>query len=60
MSHDVWTAKCVLVRADEVQSSLIARYTGPLRVLRRWKKWFRLQLENREDIALSTDDDRLI
>ena len=39
----------VLVRADKVQSSLVPKYTGPFRVLRRWKKCFRLQLENRKD-----------
>ena len=47
--RDLWTSKCVLVRADNVQSSLVLKYTGPFRVLRRWKKCFRLQLENRED-----------
>ena len=46
---DLWTSKFVLVRADKVQSSLIPKYTGPFRVLRRWKKCFRLQLENREE-----------
>ena len=46
---DLWRAKCVLVRAYKVQSSLVPKYTGPFRVLRRWKKCFRLQLENRED-----------
>ena len=46
---DLWTAKCVLVRADKVQSSLFPKYTGPFRVLRSCKKCFRLQLENRED-----------
>ena len=44
---DLWTSKFVLVRADKVQSSLVPKYTGPFRVLRRWKKCFRLQLENR-------------
>ena len=47
--HDLWTVKCVLVRADKVRSSLVPKYTGPFRVPRRWKKCFRLQLENRED-----------
>ena len=47
--RDPWTSKCVLVRADKVQSSLVPKCTGPFRVLRRWKKCFRLQLENRED-----------
>ena len=47
--HDMWTSKCVLVRADNVQSSLVPKYTGPFRVLRHWKKCSRLQLENRED-----------
>ena len=51
---DLWTAKCVLVRADKVQSSLVPKYTGPFRVLRRWKKCFRLLLENRED-TISVD-----
>ena len=46
---DLWTSKCVLVRADKVQSSLVPKYTGPFRVIRRWKKCYRLQLENRED-----------
>ena len=32
---DLWTAKCVLVRADKVQSSLVPKYTGPFRVIRR-------------------------
>ena len=32
-----------------VQSSLVPKYTGPFRVLRRWKRCLRLQLENRED-----------
>ena len=49
MPHDLRTVKCVLVRADKVQSSLVPMYTGPFRVLRRWKKCFRLQLESRED-----------
>ena len=40
---DLWTSKFVLVRADKVQSSLVPKYTGPFRVLRRWKKCFRLQ-----------------
>ena len=44
-----WTSTCVLVRADKVQSSLVPKYTGPFQVVRRWKKCFRLQLENRED-----------
>ena len=48
---DLWTAKGVLVRSDKVQSSLVPKYTGPFRVLRRWKKCFPLQLENREDTA---------
>ena len=46
---DLWTATCVLVRADKVQSSLVPKYTGPFRVPRSWKKCFSLQLENRED-----------
>lgn len=47
--HDLWTATRVLVRADKVQPSLVPKYTGPFRVLRRWGKCFRLQMENRED-----------
>ena len=47
--RDLWTSKCVLVRAYKLQSSLVPKYTGPFRVLQRWKKCFRLQLENRED-----------
>ena len=26
--HDLWTVKCVLVRADKVQSSLVPKYAG--------------------------------
>ena len=47
--RDLWTSKYVLVRTDKGQSSLVPKYTGPFRVLRRWKKCFCLQLENRED-----------
>ena len=54
---DLWTSKCVLVRAYKVQSSLVPKYTGPFRVLRRWKMCFRLQLENRED-TVSVDRQR--
>ena len=46
---DLCTSKFVLVRADKVQSALVPKYTGPFRVLRRWKKCIRLQLENRKD-----------
>ena len=46
---DLWTAKRVLVRADKVQSSLAPKYTGPYRVLRRWRKCFMLQLDNKSD-----------
>ena len=55
---DLWTSKFALVLADKVQSSLVPKYTGPFRV-RRWKKCFRLQLENREleTQSLSTDYD---
>ena len=55
--RDLWTSKCVLVCADKVQSSLVPKYTGPFRVLRLWKKCFRLQLENRED-TVSVDRQR--
>ena len=47
--RDLWTSKCVLVRAYKLQSSLVPKYTDPCWVLQRWKKCFRLQLENRED-----------
>ena len=47
--HDLWTAKRVLVRADKVQPSLAPKYTGPYRVLHRWRKCFRLQLDNKSD-----------
>ena len=53
---DLWTAKRVLVRADKVQPSLAPKYTGPYRVLRRWRKCFRLQLDNKSD---SVSIDRL-
>ena len=53
---DLWTAKRVLVRADKVQPSLAPKYTGPYRVLRRWSKCFRLQLDNKSD---SVSIDRL-
>ena len=49
--NDLWTTKCVLVRADKVQSSLVPKYTGPFLVLRRWKKCFGLQLESQEDTS---------
>ena len=44
---DLWTAKRLLVCADEVQPSLAPKYTGPYRVLHRWRKCFRVQLDNR-------------
>ena len=53
---DLWTAKRVLVRADKVQPSLAPKYTGPYRVLHRWRKCFRLQLDNKSD---SVSIDRL-
>ena len=53
---DLWTAKRVLVRADKVQPSLAPKYTGPYRVLHRWRKVFRLQLDNKSD---SVSIDRL-
>ena len=53
---DLWTAKRVLVCADEVQPSLAPKYTGPYRVLHRWRKCFRVQLDNRSD---SVSIDRL-
>ena len=46
---DLWTAKRVLVRADKVQPSLAPKYTGPYRVLHRWSKCFRVQLDNKTD-----------
>ena len=54
--EDLWTAKRVLVRADKVQPSLAPKYTGPYRVLHRWRKCFRLQLDNKSD---SVSIDRL-
>ena len=51
---DLWTAKRVLVRADKVQPSLAPKYTGPYRVLHRWRKCFRVQLDNKTD-AVSID-----
>ena len=47
--QDLWTTKHVLVRVDKLQPSLEPKYTGPFRVLRRWGKYFRLRLENRDD-----------
>ena len=47
--QDLWTARQVLVRADKVQPSLQPKYSGPLRVLRRWGKVFRLQMEHRDE-----------
>ena len=46
---DLWTAKRVLVRADKVQPSLAPKYTGPYHVLHRWRKCFRVQLDNNTD-----------
>ena len=46
---NLWTAKRVLVRVDKVQPSLAPKYTSPYRVLRRWRKWFRVQLDNKAD-----------
>ena len=46
---DMWTAKRVLVRADKVQPSLAPKYTGLYRVLHRWRKCFRVQLDNKTD-----------
>ena len=46
---DLWTAKRALVRADKVQSSLAPKYTGPYHVLHRWRKCFRVQLDNKTD-----------
>ena len=42
-------ADLVLVLADKVQPSLQPKYSGPLRVLRRWGKVFRLQMEHRDE-----------
>ena len=53
---DRWTTKRVLVRADKVQLSLAPKYTGPYRVLHRWRKCIRLQLDNKSD---SVSIDRL-
>ena len=47
--RDLMTTEQVLVRADKVRPSLVSKYTGPYRILRRWGKYFRLQMENRED-----------
>ena len=47
--QDLWTARQVLVRADKVQPSLQHKYSGPFRVLRRWGKVFRLQMEHRDE-----------
>ena len=49
VSDDLWTAKRVLVRANKVQPSLAPKYTGPYRVLHRWRKCFRVQLDNKTD-----------
>ena len=46
---DLWTAKRVLVRADKGQPSLAPKDTGPYRVLHRWRKCFRVQLDNKTD-----------
>ena len=46
---DLWTAKRVLVRADKVQPSLAPKNTGPYCVLHRWRKCFRVQLDNKID-----------
>ena len=46
---DLWIAKRVLVRADKVQPSLAPKYTGPYRVLHRWRKCFRVRLDNKSD-----------
>ena len=53
---DMWTAKRVLIRADKVQPSLAPKYTGPFDVLHRWRKRFRVQLDNKTD---SVSIDRL-
>ena len=53
---DLWTAKRVLVRADKVQPSLSPKFTSPYRVLHRWRKCFRVQLDNKAD---SVSIDRL-
>ena len=46
---DLWTAKRVLVRANKVLPSLAPKYKGRYRVLHRWWKCFRVQLDNKTD-----------
>ena len=51
-----WTKACEACQKAKVQPSLAPKYTGPYRVLRRWRKCFRLQLDNKSD---SVSIDRL-
>ena len=51
---DLWTAKRVFERADLVQPSLAPKYTGPYRVLHRWRKCLGYSSTTRQTVYLLT------
>lgn len=51
----MYTTTHVFLRVDKVKEPLQTPYDGPYRVLKRSKKWFRIQIGDKEDTGVLKD-----